>query len=282
MSDDQTKEARLESLLKAIPGYMSEQSIDRALNEVSSLGVELEADPTQAHLGTKYLQEVLAKCRQHLNRAHIYLQQLRIYEKGLRLKLRERELDLDMKVKAKLADDAVVRLGPSIDDRKALAASFLVAENEDLMGLKVVQLSVETSVRLVKSAYDHLNRTSQDIRLQRQLVRDDRDPLGTGETGGGLTRPSPRQDGTLPNGEAPLATDALPDPKDLLDESKRPDDMPVPINDAHAQMIESFFQSHPAKPVQVKPSPAKPPPAKPEASASDLNVVNVSYEDLLR
>lgn len=278
MSDDQdTKEARIESLLKAIPGYMSEQSIDRALNEVSSLGVELEADPTQPHLGTKYLQEVLAKCRQHLNRAHIYLQQLRIYEKGIRLKLRERELDIDLKVKMKLADDSVVRLGASIDDRKALAASMLMAEHEDLSSLRVVQLSVESSVKLVKSAYDHLNRTSQDIRVQRQLVRDDRDPLGNGESGGGLSRPVPRQDGTLPSGEAPLATDSLPDPKDLLDESKRPDDMPVPINDAHAQVIENFFHSNPARQPEPKQAPRLVPPP-----GADLNVVNVSYDDLLR
>lgn len=278
MSDDhETKEARLEAILKSVPGYMSEQSIDRALNEVSSLGVELEADPTQPHLGTKYLQEVLAKCRQHLNRAHIYLQQLRIYEKGIRLKLRERELDLDLKVKGKLADDSVVKLGPSIDDRKALAAAMLLAEHEDLSGLRVVQLSVETSVRLVKSAYDHLNRTSQDIRLQRQLVRDDRDPLGNGESGGGLVRPSPRQDGTFPTGVAPLATDALPDPKDLLDESKRPDDMPVPINDAHAQIIENFFHSNPAKAPEPKQAVAHA-----VSSGSELNVANVSYDDLLR
>lgn len=268
-----TRETRLANLLKSIPGYIDPASIDRTLTEVSNFGVELEADPTQAHLGTKYLHEVIAKCRNQLNRAHYYLQQMRMFEKGLRLKSRERELDLDMKMRGLLADDPIVRKQPSIDDRKALASSMLSAEHEDMAGLRLAQLEIENSVKLVKSAYDHLQRTSQDIRLQRQLVRDDRD-IENGGSGGGLQRPSPKPDGTLPDGEAPIATDPLPDPKDLLI-GREADDMPKPVNDSHARLIQDFMSSHPVAPVKpVEPSKVEP--------VQDRPITRISYEDLMK
>ncbi len=270
------RDKRLEAILESISGYQSTATMDAMMDEIASYQVELAPDPTLPHLGNKYLQEKISTCREYLNRAQFYLQQLRRYEKGVRLKLRERELDLDLKVKGKLADDQLVRKQPAIADRLALAASLLLEEHEDMAGLKVVHLDVENTIKLLKFAYDHLSKTSQDIRLQRQMVKDDKEILDGG--GNGYNRPTPKQDGTMANG-MPVPAAPPPDPTDLLDPSKRPDDMPSPIDGSHAKLMAEFLKSHPERPSKSVEKPVEVPiPVKePDPPTSAL-----SYDDLLK
>ncbi len=254
--------------------------LDKILEEVAGYQIDLEADPTQPHLGARYLNDVLAKCRNYTNRTVHYLQLMKRQEKDLRMAMKLAEADLDFKLKEKLADDPIVRAQPSIEDRMALATVALKEEYQELAQARADLLETEETVKLIKTRLDNLRQTSFDIKLQRQIVKDDKDGWSSGE--GGYAEPQKNKDRTVPDGMRPPVRPSL-DPEDLLDPSRRPADMPVPVDSVHAAQIADFFNSHDEIPVaspetrpEEEPRPREPEPA-PEAAPS-----RVSYAALLQ
>jgi hypothetical protein len=229
------------------PTEFSKDQLNQILEEISIFKVDLEEDPTQPHLGTRYLQRVIAQCRQYLNRVQFYLQQVKRYEKNLRHDVKQHELDLEFKMNEKLADDALVRRQQSIADRRAVAITLLKEEHDVLSHLRIGLLDVEETVKLIKTKYDDLGRTNGDIKLQRQLIRDDKQDQLHGDEG--YSAPQTRQDRTVPGGLRPPIMPKQIAPSDLLDPNARPEDMPEPRNTVHAGMIADFFASQPRSPV---------------------------------
>jgi len=223
----------------------TKESLEKILEEIVAYEVHLEEDPTQPHLGTKYLQRVLAQCRNYMNRVQFYMQQTMRYEKNLRMEIKMTELNLEFKVKEKLADDAIVRQQRAIDDRRALAETQLKDDFDILTQQKVRLIDVEETVKLIKSKYADLRQTNQDIKTQRSLVRDDKE--GWGNEGGGYNKPQVSQDRSVPGGLAPPVRSDPIGPKDILDPEKRPEDLPEPLNEAHAQQIHEFLHRNPEK-----------------------------------
>lgn len=161
---------------------------------------------------------------------------------------------------ALLADDEQVRRQPSFEDRKAVAATMLKDEHQKLADLKVRSQDLEESIKIIKMKYNDLKATNGDIRMQRQLIRDDK------EIGG--TVPEKRQDGSIPEGMKTVANKPKINPVDLFDANKRPDDMPEPRDMAHAKQIADFFNSQPQK--------------VPEIPVERIEVTpTVSYADLI-
>lgn len=213
--------------------------LQQILDEVSEYSVDLEPDPTLPHLGTKYLQKVISDCRNYMNRVMHYIQLIKIQEKNTRIQLKASELDLERKMAEKLSDDALVRKQPSIEDRKALAATMLSEENLLIAQLKADLLDIEETAKLIKIKYDHLRGTSQDIKSQRSLVKDDMMARLGGDNG--FEKPTVNQDRSVPNGmTAPVTTDDL-NPIDILDPNRRAEDLPIPKDSVHAQMIHDFY-----------------------------------------
>lgn len=230
------------SPIATVGGALSKEQLDQIIQEIASYEVNLEEDPTLPHLGTAYLQKSISKCRAYQNRVQYYLQLVKLHEKKIRLDMRHRELDLEFKMKEKLADDALVRKQPSVRDREALAATMLAAEHQVLADLKVELIDIEETVKLIRSKYDQLKQTSNDIRMQRVLVKDDKETQVLG--GEGYSRPQSNQRGFVPDGmPAPVVPKV--EPRDLLDPTKRPDDMPEPVDEGHASMMAAFLNSHP-------------------------------------
>lgn len=221
------------------------EKLDQMLEEVAGYSVELEADPTLPHLGLKYLQQVLARCRNFTNRTLFYLQAVLRAEKDLKTVIKYSELDLEFKMREKLADDAVVRAQPSIEDRKAVAAGLLRAETENLSRLQVELIDVQETAKILRTRYQDLQRTANDIKLQRTMVRDDQqDQLGGGQ---GYAKPQVNQDGSVQGGlPAPVSLKPV-DPKDILDPETRPADLPEPKDAAHAGQIAAFLSRHPER-----------------------------------
>lgn len=242
------------------------------MEEVAGYQIDLAVDPTLPELGSRYLNEKLATCRNYTNRALHYLQLLKRQERDLRMEMKLAESDLDFKMKEKLADDAMVRKQPSIEDRNALATVLLREERQVLENAKFQLLETEETVKLIKTRLDNLRQTSLDIKLQRQIVRDDKEAWGSGE--GGYVAPTRNKDRTVADGMQAPARPPM-DPNDLLDPEKRPADMPVPVDSVHASQIASFFNSveeEPALPPEETPEP--PPPAQ-------MAPQKVSYASLL-
>lgn len=213
------------------------------LEEVAGYEIDLCVDPTLPHLGAKYLQSVISKCRNYTNRVIFYLQSVLREEKELKREIKKSELDLEFKMTLKLSDDPVVRAQPSIEDRKAVANSLLAAENEALAHLRIDMISVQETAKILRMRYNDLQRTSADIKLQRSIVKDDKDDRLLG--GSGYDTPQSNQDGSTQDNLPPHVRPV--DPKDILDQNKRPVDMPEPKNPDDADMIASFLYRHPEK-----------------------------------
>lgn len=230
---------------------LSKEQMDQMLEEVAGYTVKLEEDPTLPHLGTKYLQRVLAQCRNYANRVQHYMQMAMRAERALLTEIKQAELDFEFKVKEKLADDPLVRQQRALDDRKATAESLLKTEQENLTSLKIKLIDVQETVKLLKFKYGDLQRTNGDIKTQRHLVRDDKiNQLGGEE---GYNQPQINQDRSVPHGmPAPVSIEPL-GPQDILDPNKRPESLPEPIDEAHAQQIAEFYQRHPERKEQKAP-----------------------------
>jgi hypothetical protein len=221
------------------------EKFEQMLEEVAGYSVELEIDPTLPHLGTKYLQNVLAKCRNYTNRTLFYLQAVLRGEKDLKREIKQCELDLEFKMHEKLADDSLVRAQPSIADRQAVAASFLKVEYENLGNLRVELVDVQETAKILRTRYNDLQRTANDIKLQRMMVKDDKDTQLAG--GSGYSTPQTNQDGSVQGGlVAPVNTKPV-DPKDILNPDTRPVDMPIPNNPEEAGRIAAFLTRHPER-----------------------------------
>jgi hypothetical protein len=246
--------------VEKIKGYITQSKLDSILEEIAGYDIELEEDPTQTHLRYKYLQSCIAKCRQYLNRVQFYLQITCRYEKNLRLALKELELDIDFKINEKLADDPVVRSQPSIQDRKALAVSMLKDEYGILSKFRMELISIEETVKLIKSKYTDLQKTNQDIKFQRQLVKDEG---GWASEDTGYNKPAPNQiieEGMPP----PINSDSI-DPKDLLNQDQEAEILPS-VKTEHTELIKSFYSEEKSSKIPNQES---------------ESIKSPSYEDLL-
>lgn len=248
--------------------------LDRVLGEIAAFEVKLEPDPTLPQLGYAYLQERLAVCRNFLNRLTYYIQTVGKIERDLKMEVRRAEMDMELKVMELLADDPVVRAQSAIDDRKAVAASKLPKENRLLGQLRLRLLEVQETMKLVRMKYRDMSQASQDIKLQRQMVKDDKDAWSEG--GEGYTRPQTRKDKTVAGGLPPVVKPRV-DPADLLDEKKRPADLPPPVDAVHAAQIADFFEGAPSAPAKAEREASDAP-----RPASREQTAGLSYEDLLR
>jgi hypothetical protein len=161
-----------------------------------------------------------------------------MYLKEIKGELKQLELDLEFKLNEKLADDVTVRKQPSIDDRRALAMMMLSDEFQKISELKVIIMDVDESVKLIKTKYDQLKTTMNDIKFQRALVKDDIEEKGINGSGG-YSSPMRTFD-KLTSDNLPTTIKVI-DPRDLIDPGKRPEELPVPIDNMHANLIAEFL-----------------------------------------
>lgn len=213
--------------------YTKEQ-LDNILTEISDYSIDIEPDPTLPHLGNPYLQGLISKCRLYLNRVNYYINQVMIQEREKKRDLKIQELDLEFKIKSLLADDQVVRAQASIKDREAVAAALLKDEYLAVADLKVDIQDLQEVVRILKSVHRELSGASRDIKTARQMIRDDKDFGGQSSVTRGHDKSTP--DGML----SPIRPGRV-DPKDLLDDDKRPEFSPKPVDRGHANQIASFL-----------------------------------------
>ena len=170
---------------------MDQVFVDQIYNEVGGLHLELERDPTV--LGPNYINDIMAKCRNYLNRVS-----------GIRLDLSRRRRDLMVKIGGEetlfsvekdrlLAENESVKRQPNIRDREALVNTLLRDRVNSISALKSELLDLETVEKAVKMVHDELIRTSAEIKTQRQMLFADRvTGAGYGDESDGSSNPPPR------------------------------------------------------------------------------------------
>lgn len=228
---------------------LSKDKLDQILEELAGYEVGIEEDPTLPELRNKYINKILSQCRGYLNRTQYYLGLVKKSERTLKTEVKELELDIDFKGKQILVKDEEVRRMPNIKDREALVISKLHLEYEILNRKKIDLLDLEETAKIIKHKYEHLKGVNLDIKLQRQIVKED---LLGAQDGGGYLPPHRQEGKPVPDGMPPIVS--VINPLDLLDPNSRPEEIPEPVDRIHASQISAFYSKIPiSKKEEVKP-----------------------------
>jgi hypothetical protein len=195
---------------------MDQAFVDRIYNEVGDLHLELERDPTV--LGPNYINDIMAKCRNYLNRASSIRLTLNRMRRELMVKIGGEETIFSVEKDHLLASDETVKRQPNIRDREALVNTLLRERVNSISALKSELLDLETVEKAVKMVHDELIRTSAEIKTQRQMLFADRvTGAGYGDESDGNSnppqRPSTIDEDELENlmrNEVPLVASAIP------------------------------------------------------------------------
>jgi hypothetical protein len=253
---------------------LSKQNLDSIIEEIAKYEIELVEDPSDPQHGAKYLQRVISQCRHFMNRVMYYMQTVNQYERGLKTEVRQLELDIDLKSTDLLANDIDVRQRPNIKDRDALISSKLRNENLALMDKRVELLDVEETLKIIKMKYNDLRSTNSDIKLQRQIVKDnmDFDP--------DANVPKVGRDKSIAGGLPPDATVNI-DVSSLLDPNTRPDDIPEPVDPVHARQLVMFYGKHQRSQDIAPVSSNLEVKVEPDLKLEEPSAKTLSYSDLL-
>jgi len=219
---------------------LNKDDLDKIIEEITKYSIDLEEDPTQPELGNKYINRVLANCRAYQNRVAYYLQIIRNEEREIKKLIRVIETDVEMKSSDMLAQDPIVKKQPNISDRKALVASRLASEYQEMSDQKLLLLDLQETSKIVKMQYDHLKQTTRDIQVQRTLVRDEKEMMMSG--GDGMSKPS-APNNIYQNGmPSAIVPGRNLNPSIPLNRSEL-SQIPKPIDDTHLHMMERFLST---------------------------------------
>ncbi len=258
----------------AIKDALDADMLDKILDEIANYSIDLEEDPTHPTLGNAYLQKVLALCRTYSNRVQYYMQKVKRYENRLRSEVKIRELSLDLKTKDLLADDAIVRKQPSIEDRKAVASAMLRDDHLELADLQSKVHDVEDTYKIIKSKHVELQKTANDIKTQRMLVKDDMlARLGGME---GYVKPQTFPDKSFPNSLPPPVAARIEMPDILAGVKTQP--LPEPTVDDDLKDLMERFSKKPAGSNKVMPYPVEDPLSRKEPEVSPGSFADVVNE----
>ena len=190
---------------------MDQAFVDKIYNEVGALHLELERDPTV--LGPNYINDIMAKCRNYLNRVSSIRLDLSRQRRDLMVRIGGEETLFSVDKDRLLAENDYVKRQPNIRDREALVNTFLRDRVNAISALKSELLDLETVEKAVKMVHEELIRTSGEIKTQRQMLSADR-VTGAGygdESNGSINPPSTIDEGELENlmrNELPLVAPA--------------------------------------------------------------------------
>lgn len=151
---------------------MESTQVERIYDELLTLGIELEPDPTV--LGPRYLNEVISRCRNYLNRATMILLQLQRQRHELSRTISGEEAHFKIESDRLLAENDQVKRLPNIKDREAFVNVMLTERVGRINQLKHEILDIETVEKAVRLRHHELVRTSDNIKTQRSLLLADR------------------------------------------------------------------------------------------------------------
>lgn len=268
--DNQTVDYNIEN----VDGYISSKKLEDMLEEVINFEVELAIDPTSVNGSTsKYLQGRLSTCRSYINRTLHYLQLCKRYEKNVKKVLKLCELDLEFKQADLLSEDPHVKSGPSIKDRMALVHTKLKNEIEAKNSIAAEIQNLEDIIKLLKTKYDDLKQSNADIKLQRQIIKDEIDAYMGGEESG-YNKPQTDGRGFVENNMKPPVKIVDINPSDLLGDNNKAETIPQKEEPGY-KSISDFFDRKNEE--EVTPSNHK----LSEESPINTEEIKISYSTLL-
>lgn len=147
---------------------MTPERVEEIYNELVTLVVELDADPTAR--GPAYLQDLISKTRGYLNRTSLLVHEVHRERHQLERRLDACETAFQASSDELLADDSRVTRLPNIDDRRAMINLLLRTERAEINDLKRQVKELGFVEKAVKHRHRELDNTVSSIRMQKSLI----------------------------------------------------------------------------------------------------------------
>jgi hypothetical protein len=221
---------------------MEQAQVEQIFAEIATFRIELEPDPTV--LGPQYINQVLAQCRNYLNRASATLLTLNKLRRELKRELSGEQTALEIEKDQLLATNEVVKRQPSVRDREAVANTMLRPRLNKIATLNGDLLDLETVEQAVKLVHSELVRTSADIKTQRSTLHTDRTTgSGYGDESSGNTPGAPLGGKADELNEAELER--------IMQESSTPPPEPAPVVPKSEEVPSGITTLHEEAPLSV-------------------------------
>lgn len=146
--------------------------VEQIYDEIFTMGIELEPDPTV--LGPRYLNGVISTCRNFLNRVTSILLEIQREKRGVANALAAEKAGYQVALSQLLAENQAIKAAPNIKDREAQANVLLNDRVVRINALEHQVLDLDTIEKAVKLRHQELVRTSDNIKTQRSLLIADR------------------------------------------------------------------------------------------------------------
>lgn len=144
--------------------------ISEIYDRLGKLSLDLPLDP--ASMGPEFLMEQISICRNFLNEAGFYLQEVLQETSYVRMNLNGKETQYKIRSNQLLTQDRSVMALPSIADRHAKIDVILLEEKREIFVLQQDLDSLLGVEKVVTFRKRELDNTMSAIRLQRSLLRD--------------------------------------------------------------------------------------------------------------
>ncbi len=145
---------------------MDDARIEEIWEEMNGYVLELSLKPST--LGPRYLQDLIATCRNYLNKVSLRLSELNQVRYKIDRELKKAEALYEMEFDRLMASDERVKRLANVDDRKSTAKYILREQLETVHGLKDQIRAIDAVYRTVIHRRDGLEGTMGTIKEQRR------------------------------------------------------------------------------------------------------------------
>jgi hypothetical protein len=148
---------------------LTEERIDVIFKEMDTYVLELASEPEA--LGSQYFQDIIATCRNYLNRVSLVISEVNREKLTVSSELRKLEAAYALEYDNLLANSDRVRSLASVEDRKATVGYMLRDQREVINGLKDQMHELESVYKVVSHRNRELHATMTAIKDQRRLMQ---------------------------------------------------------------------------------------------------------------
>lgn len=148
---------------------LTDDRIDAIFKEMEGYVIELIPDPTS--LGPQYFRDLIATCRNYLNRVSLVLSELDRERLSVTSELRKEEALYELDYDDLLATNPQVRAMVAAEDRKATANNLLRTQKIKINGLKELKQRLDSVHKVVTYRNKELHATMAAIKDQKGLMK---------------------------------------------------------------------------------------------------------------
>lgn len=232
---------------------MKDERVKQIYDELNRYEIELASDPVS--LGPKYLQELIATCRNYMTLVTKLLMEVNLEKQLAARELNAAQTLYDVEADELLANDERVRRAPNIKDREAIIKTLLQSQLRTISVKKAAVNDLTYIEKAVKHKHQELKDTMDAIKMQKSLINaeistgamygDERAP-GQGTRSPPLTPPEMLDDDEVMSLLDPAnpAADSTPKTTTAAEEPAADTAAETSPSDVHNPAIEDLVASH--------------------------------------